>query len=144
MKKTLVILGISFIIIITILSIILINTKSSNSLLRKENGEYEYYIGRTIYGTDITTVINKAMNTNKKFEVPKDENGFYITDGKCSMKVYLEMIGREEVFAMEKIDALGSSQFAELFNTSQFEAKEVKYHENTGRIAEITFIQTEE
>ena len=144
MKKILIVMGTTFLIIIIILAIILLNLKNVNQGLRKENSEYEYYTNGEIFGTDITTLINKAMNNNIKHEIPRDENENFVQDEKYCIKIYVEMLGTGETYEMEKIAELGTNQFVELFGTSTFKAKEVKYHKNTGRIAKIIFTQTVE
>lgn len=122
----------------------LINTQSNNKVLRQVNAEYEYYLDRTIFGTELATLINKAIDNNKKQEVEKDENGFYIANGKDSILIKVQMLNIEETYQMEKIFALGTQQFVEIFNSSMFKSEEVTYHKQTGRIATILFKQIEE
>lgn len=143
MKRTLfAIIGTLLIIIIT-LSIMLVNTKSNNKKLQQVNAEYEYYLNRTIFGTELVTLINKAIDNNKKEKLAKDENGFYISNETSSILIAVKMLNVEETYQMEKIFALGTEQFIELFNSSKFISEEITYHEKTKRIATMVFKQIE-
>ena len=105
MKKTLFIITGSFLLIITILTLILIGMKNKNKLSSKENVEYEFYLNKEIYGTELAALINKAIDNNKKYNVQKDENGFFIDNGKTSILIVIKIIGSDEEFKMEKIFA---------------------------------------
>lgn len=143
MKRTLFAIIGTFLIIIIILSIMLVNTKSNNKKLQQVNAEYEYYLNRTIFGTELATLINKAIDNNKKEKLAKDENGFYISNETSSILITVQMLNVEETYQMEKIFALGTEQFIELFNSSKFISEEITYHEKTKRIATIVFKQIE-
>lgn len=144
MKKTLIIVGIIFIIIMVLLSIFLINIKNKNRQLQQLNMQFEHYINNEIYGTELATLINKSIDNNKKYNVPKDENGIYISDNNYSIKITIKMLATQEIYEMEKIFDHKVEQFIELFNNSKFKANNVLYHENTGRISQIDFEQTQE
>lgn len=143
LKKSFFIIIAGFILVMIALTIILINIQSTNKTLQQINTEYEYYLNRKIFGTDLVTLMNRAMDNNQKREVPKDENGFYMDNKEDSILITIQMLNSEEVYQMEKIFALGIDQFVELFNDSKFQSKEVTYHKQTGRIAKILFIQVE-
>lgn len=143
MKRTLFAIIGTFLIIIIILSIMLVNTKSNNKKLQQVNAEYEYYLNRTIFGTELVTLINKAIDNNKKEKLAKDENGFYISNETSSILITVKMLNVEETYQMEKIFALGTEQFIELFNSSKFISEEITYHEKTKRIATMVFKQIE-
>lgn len=144
MKKPLFIITGVFLFIIIILTILLMNVQSTNKKLRQINAEYEYYLNREIFGTELVTLINKAIDNNKTQEVQKDENGFYIANKTNSILITIQMLNVEESYQMEKIFALGTQQFIELFNSSRFKSEKVTYHEETGRIATILFQQVAE
>ena len=122
----------------------LVNIQNNNRRLQQVNAEYEHYLNREIFGTELATLINKAIDNNKRLEIPKDKNGFYISNEKDSILISVQMINLEESYQMEKIFALGTEQFIELFNSSRFKSEEVTYHNQTGRIATILFKQVAE
>ena len=106
------------------------------------NKEFEQYINKELYGTDVVTIINKAVNNNNKYNIHKDENEYYIDNNENSIIVELIMITNEEkettkTYRMEKINKVGITEFIKNFNTEKFKIKEIKYHNKTGRISYI-------
>ena len=144
MKKNLFIITGAFLLIIVILTFILIAIKSRNMELSEVNAEYEFYLNKEIYGTELATLINKAIDNNKRREVEIDENGCYTDNGIDSILISISIIGSDEKFPMEKIFSLGTEQFVALFNSGVFVSDSVTYHKNTGRIATISFKQITE
>ena len=144
MKKMLIIVITIFVIVMVMLSIWLVNVQSKNKQLQQINAQYEYYTKVPIYGTDLATLINKAIDNNKKYNIPKDANGLYIPDDKYSIKITIHMLSNEENYEMETIFEHDIQQFVELFNSSKFKADKIEYHFNTGRISQINFSQTQE
>ena len=144
MKKMLIIVTTIFLVVMIILSIFLINIKNENRKLQQINMQYEQYINKEIYGTELATLINKSIDNNQKYNIPKDENGIYIQDNNYSIKITIKMLATQEVYEMEKIFEYKVEQFIELFNNSKFKASNVLYHQNTGRISQIDFEQTQE
>ena len=62
MKKTLLLICIALAIILFATFGLLITKNTTNRLIKEENSEYEYYLDKTIYGTELTTIINKTIN----------------------------------------------------------------------------------
>jgi len=137
MKKTLLFILIALGITIIALAGILVNRKFAENEARKPNLEYEYILEKEMYGTDVVTIINKAMNSNKKYEIDKDENGNYINDNRYSIQVEVAFIGMEENFTMEKICMVGIEDFMRAFNVSKFKCTNKEYHEETKRLSKI-------
>ncbi len=139
MKKTI------FIILSIVLVIIICIYMNYKELLSKQtdaqkfNQTFEFYNKEAIYGTDVTTVINKAIDNNQKFNIPKDEKGLYIADDKNSIKIYVYMLINETTYPMESFVNLGLDEFTRNFGEIKFECTDVKYHQTTGKIAEMTF-----
>ena len=143
MKKTiLVILSIVMMIMICIYMNYKEMVKIQNQA-KKFNMEYEFYSQANILGTDITTLINKAIDNNEKYNIEKDENGKYIADEKYSVKIYVHMIIDENTYPMEDLKRTGLSEFTKYFGEVKFQCTDVKYHQATGRVAEMTFASTE-
>ncbi len=141
MKKTLLFIIALFIIIISTLAMLFINVRSNNRVLQQENAEYEYYLGRDIYGTELVTLLNKAIDNNEKYKVEKDKNNLYIGNDTNSVLIKIQLENSEELYEMERIFALGTEEFINLFNNCIFRSDEVTYHSQTGKIATIVFRQ---
>lgn len=146
MKKNLIIISlILLIIIVTCIVAIKANSKTSKAI-QKQNSEYEQYLTSEIYGTDVVTLINKAISNNETNNVQKDEKGLYINNNKDSIIIDLVMITDEEknvttVYKMEAISKVGITEFINNFNTAKFECTKKEYHKETGRISYIQISQ---
>ena len=112
--------------------------------IRRHNLQYEQYLDREIRGTDLATLINKAVDANRRNEVEQDAEGYFIDNGTNSIKIDIEMITIEETFSMEQIYQRGMPEFVQAFNFTTFESINVEYHAGTGKISRIVFLQLEE
>ena len=96
LKKNVIIIALILLIIIIICIIgIKINSKTKELIVFK-NKEYEQYLKNEIYGTDVITLINKAISNNETNNVIKDEKGFYTNNNQNSITIDLVMITDEE------------------------------------------------
>lgn len=120
------------------------NTKLAN--IKENNQKYEIYLDKEVFGTDVTTVINKAIDDNEKREIPKDEKGFFIQNDTNSIKVELVMLNGEskETYQMETLNKVGLSGFIKNFNLINFKCSKIEYHNKTKLISKIVFEQIEE
>lgn len=143
MKKNIIYIFIVFSIIAIYVSGKVVNFRESNLQIKRLNKEYEQYLNKEIYGTDIITIINTAIDNNKKLKIEKNNENNYIDNETTSIKIYIKMLDTEEKYSMEIIDKVGISSFIDNFNTIKFKSSEVKYHKKTGQIAEITFEELE-
>lgn len=143
MKKNLLIIFVILIIILIIIGVNFHNMQMKRKEVSKFNLQYEEYIADNLNGLDITTVINKAVNNNEKYEIPKDEEGLYILDDQNSIEIYIKMIINNTTYKMERINNLGMNSFIEYFGVVGFKCTDVSYHKKTGKIASMTFEATE-
>ena len=97
MKK----IAVFFIIIIAIVSSITylyFNYKASYNSAQKENAKFEMYKDKEILGSELTTIINKAVDTNEKNEVRKDNKGKYIDNGTNSINIDIKFIDDDVIY----------------------------------------------
>lgn len=144
MRKTAIIIITIFVIIIAIVSVNLKAISDDKKAVQQFNQEYEHYLGKKVYGTEVTTVINKAIENNKKYNISKDEDGMYIDDEKNCIKVELNMVTVEKTFQMEQLYKAGITEFVKNFNTIYFECNNIEYHKETGKVSKIVFTEIEE
>ena len=137
MKKTVLLIAIPILVAVLYIMNLLITTNNQNRMIKKFNLQYEYYLNKTIYGTDLATVINKAVNENEKNNVKKDEKNFYIENNENSIKINVIIEGN--TYSMEKIYYKDITRFVENFNIAKFKCINIGYHEKTGRVKELTF-----
>lgn len=139
MKNTfLITLGIIFI-IICIVCAFLINLNAEKREIIKENIEYEKYLNKQIQGTELATIISKAVDNNEKNNVQKDEKGYYIENEDNSIKIDLKMSTIKKTYPMEEIYKNQITSFVENFNTINFKCTSIEYHNKTGRISKLVF-----
>lgn len=146
MKKILICLIIVLVAITIVVSMWISGNNTKLAKIKENNQKYEIYLDKEVFGTDVTTVINKAIDDNEKREIPKDEKGFFIPNDTNSIKVELVMLNGEnkETYQMETLNKVGLSGFIKNFNLINFKCSKIEYHDKTKLISKIIFEQTEE
>lgn len=139
MKKILLAICTIFLIIMLILFWNFRQVQAHSRTLKKFNSEYEFYNKEDLCGIDVTTVINKATDNNEKYEVEKDENGYYIPNEENSIKIYVKLINNNQTYPMERIKEIGLESFVEFFGEVDFRCTKIEYHKNTGKVSSMTF-----
>lgn len=137
-KQTIIILILLVVIVIAVAFAVSQNVQKQREL-SNYNNQYEQYRNVEVYGTDVATLINKAVNNNEKCEVPKDENGYYITNNTDSVKIYLKLQSEGDNYPMERIVKLGITEFVKNFNLETFTCTSINYHNETGKVSEVYF-----
>ena len=144
MKKTIIIMFMALILISIILVFAIRNRQLQNREIVNKNSEYEYLLEKEILGNEVATIINKAINSNEKNNIPKKEDGTYIPDKEHSVKVELNMISVEKTYQMEQIFKSGINNFIKHFGLIKFKCTKMEYHETTKLVSKIIFEQIEE
>ena len=144
MKHSLLIILATFFIIICIICVILINWQSENNEIKKENSVYEEYLNKEISGTELATIINKAVDNNEKNNVQKDKNGYYIDNEINSIKIDLKMSTVKKTYPMEEIYNNEIATFVQNFNTIKFKCTNIEYHAKTKKVSKLIFAEIEE
>ncbi len=142
MKKTII-----FIILIVIVAVVVLlakyyQYKDQKSKIETFNLQYEKYLDQEITGTEIATVINKAVDDNEKAEIEKDEYGKYIQNDINSVNIEVKIIDLEEetIFPMETLYSGGMMQFVQYYSSILFKCTEIKYN-SAGLVSYMMFEQ---
>lgn len=143
MKKTIFILLICVICIIISISLTYINYQDNIRQAEKENKQYEQYYNKVILGSDIATVINKAVDSNEKNEIQKDKEGLYIPNDTNSIKIDIKILGEDKPYPMERIYNLTIEEFMKHFNIAKFKCTDIKYHDTTKNVKYLLFEEVE-
>lgn len=141
MKKNLVILLIFAIVIFIIISYNYFEYKASLQKVALYNKEYEQYLDVEIYGADIATIINKAVNQNEKNDIEKDEQNNFIENDENSIKIDIHILENDMIYNMERINKKPIEDFVKNFNTIKFKCAKKEYHDKTQKIKYILFEQ---
>ena len=142
MKKTLSLILIVFFVITIVLFGNFLSIKRINQEIRKFNYAYELYNRNDLCGVDITTLINKAIDNNEKYNVKKDKNGYY-KENENSIKIEVKMFINNKTYPMEKIKNTGLKSFTEFFGEVNFKCTDIQYHHENGKISKMVFEATE-
>lgn len=146
MKKIVIIFSIIIITLLIMISVSLTENNKNLANIKQYNKQYEEYYEKTVYGTDVITLINKATNENIKNDIAKDKKGFFIENDTNSIKIEIKLLSEEKLttYSMETLTKVGLNGFAKSFNLIKFKCTNITYHENTKRIKTLVFEQVEE
>lgn len=139
MKQKLIIIICIFLFITLILTLGIYHHNILNAESNKNNKEFEKYTKDVITGTDLITVINKAIDKNEFNGIHKDENSKYITNNTNSVKIEIKFLEKEEVITMESIYNLGIEDFIKHYSNKKFKCNKVNYHNKTKNISYLKF-----
>ena len=142
MKKTLLLDAIAIIIILISILGLLINKNTTLRHVKQLNSEYEYYLGKQVYGLDLATLINKAINQNERNQIPKNEKGYYIENDENSIKIEVKILSAEnteKTYSMEVFYNNDITRFVDNFNLIYFKCSNIEYHKKTGQISKMVF-----
>ena len=143
MKK----LDIFFVIIIIIIcgiSYIYLNYKSEYRITKKANLEFEKYLNEEVYGTDLATIINRAIDNNEKNEVQKNNKAIYINNDTNSINIEIKMLDNDTIYQMENIYNKGIQNFVNYYGNIKFKCLDIKYHSSTNKVKYMLFEQITE
>ena len=139
MKK----LAIFFAIIIIIVcgvSYIYLNYKANYFEAKKSNIKFESYLNKEILGTDLATIINKAIDNNVKNEVIISNN-IYEDDNANSICIDIKIIDNNKTYKMEDFYNNGIQNFIEYYGNIKFKCVDIKYHKSTNKVKYMLFEQ---
>ena len=138
MKKY-ILLIIVVIIAITSIGYLYISYKNNIKTIETSNKVYENLYNKEITGTDFATIINKTIDNNEKNQVQKEENGFFIDNGKNSVIVEIKFKDSDDVFRIESIDKNGIENFIKLYANLKFKCTKIEYHQKTKYVSYMYF-----
>ena len=145
MKKSVLLICVILIVIIIICSVGIWSKIKKVKVQKQANIEYEKYLDKDLYGTDVATILNKATNENKQNNLEKQDEK-YIDNNINSILIDLVMITNEKKektksYRMETIEKVGINEFIKNFNTAKFKITKMEYHKQTGKIKYIEISQ---
>ncbi len=141
MKK----LAIFFLIIIIIIvgmSYLYLNYKANYYETKKVNYQFSSYEGQEIYGAEVATLVNKAVDNNESNQVPKDEKGKYINNDNNSIQIEIMMLDNDKIYTMETLYRGGMDKFVQYYNSIKFKCTRLEYHKSTNKVKYMLLEQT--
>ena len=143
MKKVIMFVAIIVIIIVTLVGYRYISYKNHYKEIQKENSDFDKYKDQEVYGLDVASLINMAIDKNTKNKIEKDDNGNFITNEENSIEIEIYMTDNDTTYKMESISNSGIEQFLQYYKDIKFKCSKIEYHKNTGRVKYILFEQQE-
>lgn len=142
MKKTFLILLTVIVTLILISSYYIYNARLMETSAQKNNKQYEEYCNKQIIGTQLISLINKAIDNNEKNGVLKQLNSiYYENNNKNSIQITVKFTEEDRIIKMEDIAEKGTENFVKYFSTAIFECTKVEYHKDTQYIKSLHFEQ---
>ena len=141
MKKYIIILIILVAIVITSVLYAYRTYNQNIEDLKNYNNSFEQYKDKEIEGTQIATILNKAVNNNEQNKVEKDEKQNYIENEKDSIKIDIYIKDNDTTYSMETIYNMGVEKFINSFSLETFKIAKIEYHEQTKMIKYILIEQ---
>ena len=141
MKK----IAIFFIIIILIICTIFamyISYKANYNISKKSNLSFEKYLNEEVYGSELATVINRAIDRNEKNEVEKNNKGIYQNNDTNSINIEIKMLDDDTIYQMETFYRGGIQNFINYYSNIKFKCVDIKYHSSTNQVKYMLFEQT--
>ena len=140
MKKLIIFLVIVLIIVATV-GYVYLNYKATYNEAQVKNAQYESYNGKEIFGTDLATLINKAVDDNTKNKIEKEDTGLYADNGTDSIRIDVLFTDDNKIHSMEEIYNSGTDTFMQYYNQIRFKCTKIDYHSKTGRVSYMYFEQ---
>lgn len=131
----------SILIILAVIYYIYLNNKVNFNTTRKANLEFESYLNQEIYGNDLATVINRAVDNNSKNNVEKTNKGIYIDNEANSISIEIKFTDNDSVYKMETLYNSGMQNFINYYNRIKFKCTDIKYHKTTNKVKYMLFEQ---
>ena len=138
MKKVIIGILLTVIFLITLFFIWYNKNLSELKNIKSFNSEFERFLNKDITGVDLTTVINKAIENNNKYEIEKNSNGTYKNDLENSIEIMIKPSEEGNIYPMEAFEKVGIKDFTKNFGGALFKSTKIEFHKN-GRISKIQF-----
>ncbi len=142
--KKIAIFCIIIIFIICGISYLYLNYRANYNTSKKANLEFERYLNEEVYGADLATIINRAIDNNKRNEVERNNKGIYLNNDTNSINIEIKITDDDSIYQMETIYNGGIQNFVNHYNKIKFKCIEIKYHNSTNKVKYMLFEQITE
>lgn len=139
MKKIIICILSVFLVVICIVSYSLYQKNENTAQIGIDNKTYESYYNKEVLGTDIISIINKAIDSNEKNDIKMGKDGNYIEDEKNSIRIEIKFKELDKVITMERINNVGIEKFWSNYGALSFKCTKIEYHEKTHRVKYMYF-----
>ena len=85
--------------------------------------------------------MNRAIDSNEKNEVEKNNKGIYKDNEKNSISIEVKITDNDTIYQMETFDKSGMQKFLANYGNIQFKCVNIKYHQATKKVKYMLFEQ---
>ena len=128
MKKIIICILSVFLVVICIVSYSVYHKNENTAQIGVDNRTYESYYNKEVLGTDIISIINKAIDSNEKNDIKMGKDGNYIEDEKNSIRIEIKFKELDKVITMERINNVGIEKFWSNYGALNFKFTKIEYH----------------
>ena len=129
MKKMYIFLICFILVILVIVMAIFYKYRTESIEINNYNADYEELFEKEVYGNEVATIINKAVDNNEKNNIEKDEKGFYIGNDTNSVSVDIKLLdGQGQTYKMEIFYNGGIEEFVQYYGEILFKCTNIQYN----------------
>ncbi len=139
--KKIAIFFITIILIVCAMFAMYITYKANYNTSKKANLSFEKYLNQEVYGSELATVINRAIDRNEKNEVEKNNKGIYQNNDTNSINIEIKMLDDDTIYQMETFYRGGIQNFINYYSNIKFKCVDIKYHSSTNQVKYMLFEQ---
>lgn len=140
MKKISIFIAI-LIVIIGLIAYLNLNYKVNYNMSKKYNSNFESYLNEEIYGSELVTIINRAIDNNEQNQVQRNNKGIYIDDNQNSINIEIKIIDNNTTYQMENFANNGIQNFVNFYGDIEFKCTNIEYHKSTNKVKYMLFEQ---
>ena len=139
--KKIAIFFITIILIVCAMFAMYITYKANYNTSKKANLSFEKYLNQEVYGSELATVINRAIDRNEKNEVEKNNKGIYQNNDTNSINIEIKMLDDDTIYQMETFYRGGIQNLINYYSNIKFKCVDIKYHSSTNQVKYMLFEQ---
>ena len=116
-----------------------INSRMASNTASEENRYYQQLLEKEITGTELSSVINKVIDSNKKNELSLDDKKLYIENDNNSIVVEINFKYEDGIKTIrgEKIFNGEIHNFISYYGNIKFKCTKIEYHDSTKKVKKI-------
>jgi Na+-translocating ferredoxin:NAD+ oxidoreductase RnfG subunit len=116
-----------------------INSRMVSNTASEENRYYQQLLNKEITGTELSSVINKVIDSNKKNEISLDDKKLYIENDSNSIVAEISFKYEDGVKKIrgERIFNGEIQNFISYYGTIKFKCTKIEYHDSTKKVKRI-------
>lgn len=141
MKKYVILISTIFLAVTILIGYRIYNKKIQVSKSTQNNKAYESFYNKEVLGTDVISIMNKAIDDNEKNLINKNKKGYYIENNVNSIKIDIRFKELDQDITMDRIQEVGMQQFWKNYASYSFKCTKIEYHKKTGNVRAMYFEQ---